>query len=208
MHYVDGESSRADGWICLSQATRFVQRAGPVERESAERFVNLVDHRAVGHDLTSLAKRSVICDVVALDPLQGRFVIYRSIGRTPEQHELKRLEFHTSVCHGTHLSALLSVFEYEAIVVEDLALEADVVGAHAGGEREAEVGAGEPARQQLELEQRLSEARGSESRGGTARSASRSIGDAGIMLWPKTIVCRWKRPPGGSELETRANRSR
>src|ERR1700751_5257903 len=51
-----------------------------------------------------------------------------------------------------------SVFKDEAVVVEQFALEGDLVGAHAGGEREAEVRAGEPARQQLELEQRLSEA--------------------------------------------------
>ena len=53
-------------------------------------------------------------------------------------------------------------------MVEQFALEADLVGAHAGGEREAEVSAGEPARQQLELEQRLSE--------GSARRSARSTG--------------------------------
>ena len=43
---------------------------------------------------------------------------------------------------GPYHSALRSVFKYEAIVVEQLTLEADLVGAHAGAEREAEVGAG------------------------------------------------------------------
>jgi hypothetical protein len=45
--------------------------------------------------------------------------------------------------------------EHEPVVLEQLALEADLVGAHTGGERETEVGAGEPAREKLELEQRL-----------------------------------------------------
>ena len=42
-------------------------------------------------------------------------------------------------------------------MLEQFPLEADLVGAHAGGEREPEVGAGEPAREKLKLEQRLSE---------------------------------------------------
>jgi hypothetical protein len=45
-----------------------------------------------------------------------------------------------------------SVFEYEAIVVEQFALEADLVCAHTGGEGEAEIGAGDPPRQQPELD--------------------------------------------------------
>ena len=49
-------------------------------------------------------------------------------------------------------------------MVEQFALEADLVGAHAGGEREAEVGTREPAWQQLKLEQSLSEARGPDPR--------------------------------------------
>ena len=47
--------------------------------------------------------------------------------------------------------------EHEPVVLEQLPLEADLVGAHPGGEREPEVGAGEPAREELKLEQRLSE---------------------------------------------------
>jgi hypothetical protein len=47
--------------------------------------------------------------------------------------------------------------EHEPVVLEQFPLEADLVGAHARGEREPEVGAGEPAREKLELEQRLSE---------------------------------------------------
>src|SRR5688572_12577215 len=47
------------------------------------------------------------------------------------------------------------LLEHEPVMVEQLALEADAVGAHAGGEREPEIGAREPARQQPELEQGL-----------------------------------------------------
>src|SRR5262245_57314696 len=38
--------------------------------------------------------------------------------------------------------------EYHPVVVQELSLEADLVGAHAGGERKPEVGAGQPAGQQ------------------------------------------------------------
>jgi hypothetical protein len=47
------------------------------------------------------------------------------------------------------------LLEYEPMVVQQLTLEADAVGAHARGEGEPEVGARQPAREQLELEQRL-----------------------------------------------------
>src|SRR5205085_1373289 len=52
---------------------------------------------------------------------------------------------------------LLLFLEYEPVVLEQLPLEADLVGAYTGGEREPEIGAGEPARKELKLEQRLSE---------------------------------------------------
>jgi hypothetical protein len=52
------------------------------------------------------------------------------------------------------------LLEHQPIVVQQLPLEADAVGADARGEREPEIGAREPARQKLELEQRLPEARG------------------------------------------------
>src|SRR5437588_11231837 len=51
------------------------------------------------------------------------------------------------------------LLEHQAVVVQQLALEADAVGAHARGEGEAEVGAGEPTGDQPELEQRLAQAR-------------------------------------------------
>ncbi len=57
-----------------------------------------------------------------------------------------------AVAAGDCFLPSVSVLEDEAIVVEQFALEADLVGAHAGGEREAEVGAREPAWQQPELE--------------------------------------------------------
>src|SRR5947207_5053122 len=47
--------------------------------------------------------------------------------------------FATRRSTGSRLGAPL---EHEAVVVEQLALEADAVGAHPGGEGEAEVGAG------------------------------------------------------------------
>src|SRR5437764_3105865 len=47
--------------------------------------------------------------------------------------------------------------EHEPVVLQQFPLEADLVGAHTRGERESEIGAGEPAREKLELEQRLSE---------------------------------------------------
>ena len=53
----------------------------------------------------------------------------------------------------------MRLLEHEPVVVQQLPLEADAVGAHARGEREPEVGAGQPAGEQLELEQRLSQAR-------------------------------------------------
>src|SRR5947209_1927254 len=49
--------------------------------------------------------------------------------------------------------------EHESIVLEQLAFEADAVGAHARGEREPEVGAGEPAAGKAELQQRFLQAR-------------------------------------------------
>src|SRR5437588_7143823 len=51
------------------------------------------------------------------------------------------------------------LLEYQPVVVQQLALKADSVGAHAGGEREPEVGTHEPAREEHELEQRLLDAR-------------------------------------------------
>jgi hypothetical protein len=50
------------------------------------------------------------------------------------------------------------------VVVEQLALEADLLGARPRDEREPEVGVGQPARQELQLEQRLSEATGTDPR--------------------------------------------
>src|SRR5205085_1932709 len=47
--------------------------------------------------------------------------------------------------------SLLLFLEYEPVVLEQLPLEADLVGAHTRGEREPEVGAGEPAREELQL---------------------------------------------------------
>src|ERR1700716_3484931 len=52
--------------------------------------------------------------------------------------------------------------EHEPVVLQQLPLEADLVGAHPGREREPEVGAGEPAREELKLEQRLSETGGAD----------------------------------------------
>ena len=46
-----------------------------------------------------------------------------------------------------------TLFEYEAVMIEELAFEAHLVGAHAGGEREPEVGACQPAGHKLELQQ-------------------------------------------------------
>ena len=42
--------------------------------------------------------------------------------------------------------------EYEPVVVQELALEADLVGAHAGGEREPEIRAGQPTREEPKLQ--------------------------------------------------------
>ena len=56
-------------------------------------------------------------------------------------------------------SRSLPVFKDESVVVEEFALEADLVGADAGGEGQPEVGAGQPAGHQFKLEQRLLEAR-------------------------------------------------
>src|SRR5215211_8420899 len=50
------------------------------------------------------------------------------------------------------------LLEHEPVVVEELALEADAVGAHARGERQPEVGAREPARYEPGLEQGLLQA--------------------------------------------------
>src|SRR5271168_1695280 len=47
--------------------------------------------------------------------------------------------------------------EHQPAVIEQLPFEADLVGAHARGERAAEVGARQPAGHQLQLQQRLSE---------------------------------------------------
>ena len=58
----------------------------------------------------------------------------------------------------------LPLLEHEPIVIEQLAFEADLIGAYTRCEGEAEVGAGQPARQQLDLEQCLSDARGSDPR--------------------------------------------
>jgi uncharacterized membrane protein len=45
------------------------------------------------------------------------------------------------------------LLEHESVVVQQLPLEAHAVGAHARGEREPEVGAGEPAGREAELQQ-------------------------------------------------------
>ena len=46
-----------------------------------------------------------------------------------------------------------SVFlEYEPVMVQELALEADLVGAHAGGEREPEIRAGQPTWEKPKLQ--------------------------------------------------------
>ena len=42
--------------------------------------------------------------------------------------------------------------EYEPVVVQELALEADLVGAHARGEREPEIRAGQPTREKPKLQ--------------------------------------------------------
>src|SRR4051812_26938693 len=56
------------------------------------------------------------------------------------------------------------LLEHDPVVVEQLALEADAVGADAGRERQPEVGARQPAGEQPELEQGLAHARASEPR--------------------------------------------
>ena len=50
------------------------------------------------------------------------------------------------------------LLEHQSVVIQQLSLKADFVGTHSGGEREPEVGAREPAREERELEQRLPEA--------------------------------------------------
>jgi hypothetical protein len=59
---------------------------------------------------------------------------------------------------------LLAGLEHEPVVIEQFAFEAHLVGVHARGEREPEVGAGEPAGHQREREQRLSNAAGAQPR--------------------------------------------
>src|SRR3954451_9043283 len=55
-------------------------------------------------------------------------------------------------------------FEDHPEVIEQFAFEADAVGAHARGEGEAEVAAGQPAGHQARLQQGLSQARLGEAR--------------------------------------------
>ena len=50
------------------------------------------------------------------------------------------------------------LFEHESVMVEQLSLEADLVGAHAGGERQPEIGARHPAGDKSQLEQALFQA--------------------------------------------------
>jgi hypothetical protein len=83
-----------------------------------------------------------------------------SDGSTTTRAVAWRLDLHQAAVHGgpgCHVLVLgqvvvaglsrqrLSLLEYEPVVVQQLALEADAVGAHAGGEREPEVGARQPA---------------------------------------------------------------
>jgi hypothetical protein len=56
----------------------------------------------------------------------------------------------------------LVCLEYEPVVLEPFALEADLVGADTGGQRQPEVGAGEPAWEKLKLEPRLSKTGGAD----------------------------------------------
>src|SRR5215207_1432419 len=65
-------------------------------------------------------------------------------------------------CRASSCSCLL--LEHEPPMIEQLPLEADAIGADARGERQAEVGVGQPAREQFEFEQCLSEARLGKSR--------------------------------------------
>src|SRR5262249_26446908 len=50
---------------------------------------------------------------------------------------------------------LFLLLEYEPMVVQQLSLEADLVRAHPGGEREPEVSASDPTREERQLEQVL-----------------------------------------------------
>src|SRR5688572_21841243 len=56
------------------------------------------------------------------------------------------------------------LLEHQPVVLEQLALEADAVGADARGECQAELGARQPPRHELELQQPLTPARPREAR--------------------------------------------
>jgi hypothetical protein len=55
-------------------------------------------------------------------------------------------------CHirrlGFFIIRLTLFLEYQPVVVQELSFEADLVDAHPEGERQPEVGAGQPAREQ------------------------------------------------------------
>src|SRR5215216_156854 len=61
-------------------------------------------------------------------------------------------------CRQRNRFAESGLLQHDAVVIQQLALEADAVRAHSRGEREPEVGASKPARQKPELEERLAEA--------------------------------------------------
>src|ERR1039458_2251589 len=52
----------------------------------------------------------------------------------------------------------ITLLEHHPAMVEQLAFEAHLVGAHTRGERETEIGAGQPARYELKLQERLPDA--------------------------------------------------
>lgn len=92
-HHLDGQAPRGDGRVPLGEATRFLEGAGPVERETAKRLVQLIRDRAVGDDLSTGAKRLEVPQMLALDPLERRLVVGDGVVGPAEEDELEGLEF-------------------------------------------------------------------------------------------------------------------
>jgi hypothetical protein len=95
-HDLDAEPARPHGGVGLGEFPRSRERAGPVERQPAQRRVGLLVYRAVGHHVPRRAQAGVVPDVFFLDALQDVVGIVRGIGRPAQQHQLVRFKLHTS----------------------------------------------------------------------------------------------------------------
>ena len=80
--------------VITSMSRRPAWTAGSVEGEAAQRFVGLIGDGAVGHDLTRLAQRRVVGEVLALDAGERVLVVVARLCGPAEDDEFECFEVH------------------------------------------------------------------------------------------------------------------